>query len=512
MGVSPIYQNEGFHIDHWGNGISVIFVDLREPTARLPIQHLVKGCRSEHAIEAGADVKISTPEAFRHQGENLIRDSAEGQVSESRVLRDVRDDPDDLERAMQKSEALNRIAELTGSGWRQHTNSTHTTRLKSRSLAYAPHGWLFCASIEPDTPEGWREWWATLETSYDHVSHIYRPREFARALGSIFAEQVGAQSGTAQQRSTASDLPSHRSDFPYQAVFHGPVVYVADVRSWLEDARSEGEMLLRSMFVKAASHAAQQEYRFVIQSEEEPEQQIHLLRSSPALRGAITATVRSLGPPVVLELEPEECEAEQATAARPNPLDGMRMWHDLTDQFREQVEQSGGIYRPDRRDAEPGPSGMRDQVAFGAAVTMLHWGLRDFHERVGPAAEQRNAATAAAWFAVQDIRALCETFDDPIAGLEFSDDGCILIHVSLHEQPELRCRLAVAPTGHSSLTMEYSNRGGGSSALSPFFRGHVGEKVRQFLNGTLTTESDQGSIVPKGRWHGASAAQGSALE
>ncbi len=97
MDSTPLYFNEGFHVDHSGNVISTIYIDLRYPSARLPIPLLVKGCRLEHAIEDGSDVKISTPPTFRHQGENLIRDPGEGYYSESRVVHDAVDDPADME-------------------------------------------------------------------------------------------------------------------------------------------------------------------------------------------------------------------------------------------------------------------------------------------------------------------------------------------------------------------------------------------------------------------------------
>ena len=75
---SPFLMTEGNHVDHYGNTIWTTYVDFRDPSERQPVMRLVKGCRTEHAIETSQTVLISKPSKFRDHGENLIRDPEGG--------------------------------------------------------------------------------------------------------------------------------------------------------------------------------------------------------------------------------------------------------------------------------------------------------------------------------------------------------------------------------------------------------------------------------------------------
>lgn len=56
---------------------------------------------------------------------------------------------------------------------------------------HAANGWIYCASIEPETVEEQAAWRSLMPDRRDLVSPIRRPREFARALGAMVAEQAG---------------------------------------------------------------------------------------------------------------------------------------------------------------------------------------------------------------------------------------------------------------------------------------------------------------------------------
>ena len=56
---------------------------------------------------------------------------------------------------------------------------------------YGRNGWIYCAFIGPETPAEVAAWRGAMPRSDDTVSPIRRPREFARALGAMAAEQVG---------------------------------------------------------------------------------------------------------------------------------------------------------------------------------------------------------------------------------------------------------------------------------------------------------------------------------
>ena len=473
--------NEGYHIDHWGNLISSVYVDLRQPAERSPIALLVKGCRREHAIEDSRDVKISNPKIFRDQGENLIRDPGEGYFSESRVLHDAVNDPNDIERQSQRIQAHNRTAELTESGRRSQLTGTRSRREESTSLEYAPKGWLFCASIAPTTPEEWRAWQSTLDPAYDHVSHVYRPREFARALAGMTAAQIGPQGPVIPTTSSLRGFPSQRTHHPSQLIFHGPVVYVDDVFSWLYQARTADEFFLRAVFTKATSHQAQREYRFVVASETAPDHDCRLLRASPGLVDAMTRGSNSPDAPAIPFMDSAGDVSGQSDNMEPNPLGGIKLWSDLASAMQEQAQQPDTIVRSSQPDPDSLPDDFHTLTATYAGVTALRYKLDSFHKWAGTNTNVRNAATAAAWFAEQDIRTLCEKFDDPIAGISITNDGFIVVHIAIGQRPNLDCRLAVAPSGEPSLMMKEGDRAWSLVLEDPFHRTDLGKEVEDFI-------------------------------
>lgn len=481
--LAPSTLAEGYRIDHFGNAINTAYVDLREPAARHPIPALVKGCRPEHVIEEYGIVKVSTPRTFRDSGENLVRDPAEGYYSDTRVLRDAVDDPRDLTREREHNAALNRVAELVGFDWRRNTTSTHTKISQTETLEYAPVGWLFCASIEPSTPEEWTSWRATLEEGYTSVSRIYRPREFALALGHMAAEQLGPQGTMIPVKSTIKGFPSSVTNHPSQLIFHGPVVYVDDMDSWLREARSEVEYFLRAVFSKSATHRDQREYRFVIWADTKPENDVHLLRASSALIDAMTKHGNDPTPPAMHAVDQEEDSLSPYWPAEPepNPLAGITMWSDLASSIVERGRQPEAVMRPSQLDPASLPDDFDRQMATYAGLRALRDKVESCYRLPEQTVENKHAVAAAAWFAEQDIRALCETFENPIAGVSISEEGFVVIHVSVKERSDLVCLLAVAPSGESGIRSEIKGRGWVNISLSPFNRSNIGQYVKEFL-------------------------------
>ena len=120
----------------------------------------------------------------------------------------------------------------------------------------------------------------------DAFSPIRRPREFARALGAIVAEQVGPQGRTVLLRS-AVDGQVFRTAHRSQTVYHGPVVYADDPYRRLESASSALEFALLLIFMKPAARRAQREYRFAVWADEEPGRDRVDLKVSAALLDAV---------------------------------------------------------------------------------------------------------------------------------------------------------------------------------------------------------------------------------
>ena len=302
---SLIIFHEGFHIDHFGNFISSTYIDLRELQERHPIPLVLKGCQPEHAIENGSNVKISTPHTYRGSGESLIRDDNEGLITKTQTLFD--ESPATRE---WRPGFLGLSIPMT------RTRTTTTTRTSIQE--FAPKGWLFCAAISPETDEEWDAWKRSLDPRYTHVSEIYRPREFARELGVMVAEQFGPQCGKMPIKGDQQGFPSYRASLPSQIIFHGPVVYKDDMESWLKGAESEHELALRMSFSKNSTHRPQREYRFVVPSESTPEQYDLFLEASPALVSAMKQREKDPIPPYIPKTE--IAEDESPYPSRENPL------------------------------------------------------------------------------------------------------------------------------------------------------------------------------------------------
>ena len=324
----PDFLCEGFRLDHKGNLLSTIYVDLREPNKRLPIPTLVKGCRSEHVIRPGSRIKLTAPHVFQENGGSLILDESEGRVIEARWQEEVEriNDPQDIARARELArEALRRVEDefsnIITLKIKDETITTHSRESDTgiESIDFAPKGWLFCASACPTTPEEWAAWQSTLDPEYDAKYFINRPREFAGALAQVVAGQMGPHGNNNPLESSWSGLPLLRSLHPTQGVLHGPVVYKDDVLEWLKDANTVAEYLFRAVFTKHSTHKSQREYRFFVQSEKEMKQSSYLLDVSPELLSATATQPDDPSPPVFYKTE-QLTDCSVADEVKPNPL------------------------------------------------------------------------------------------------------------------------------------------------------------------------------------------------
>ena len=82
------------------------------------------------------------------------------------------------------------------------------------------------------------------------VSPVRRPREFARALGAMVAEQAGPRGRIVVLRNAVEGRTfstAHKS----QTVYHGPVAYLDDPYKCLESASSELELGVSPALVEA---------------------------------------------------------------------------------------------------------------------------------------------------------------------------------------------------------------------------------------------------------------------
>ena len=267
---------------------------------------------------------------------------------------------------------------------------------------------------------------------YEVVSPIRRPREFARALGTMVAEQVGPRDRTVLLRNTMngrSFCTPHRS----QTIYRGPVVYPDDPHRRLERASSDLELLLLLVFMKHPPQRRQREYRFAVWPEAEPAEDRLNLRVSPALLEAMRK-----GRP-----EPEGSGFVSTGVEESSAL-----------------EEIGG----------PGSSGTRVHVEAVPALAAENPTIarRRYVERPGDVSEavmahamvkalraavdevetgRRQEAAAAAWHAEPVVCFLYSTFRAGIAGLRVSEDSFIVITAELSGNDRVRASIVAGPEG-----------------------------------------------------------------
>ena len=177
-----LHLAEGHHVDDAGNLISCVYVDLRNAAERSPITMVRKASPKQYAIPGCGTIHLSKLTGFGGRGEGLTVGPGAGTAAGAA-------DPDAL----------------------------HCGR----------NAWIYSAFVEPETQAEQAAWREALPAGYDAVSPIRRPRAFARALGTMVAEQVGPQGRTVLLRNTVDGeafSTAHRS----QTVYHGPVVYSDD--------------------------------------------------------------------------------------------------------------------------------------------------------------------------------------------------------------------------------------------------------------------------------------------
>ncbi len=384
---SAEYLADGHHVDDAGNLIACTYVDFRDPAERFPVTTLQKASAKRHAIPGCETIRISMPSCFLDQGEGL----AEG-------------------------------------------GETH----------HAATGWIYCASLEPETPEEQAAWRAAMPAGCDAVSPVRRPRAFARALGAMVAEQAGPRGRIVVLRS-AVEGRSFRTAHKSQTVYHGPVVYLDDPVRRLEGASSELELSLLLVFLKDAARRAEREYRFAVWAEDDPAGDVLDLDVSPALVDAM----RRPRP------QPEGSGFVRPGAAEYSAVEELEKGG--MPRARARVETLPAFLGPGNPAVVPRPEGetlpgdLREPAMVRAAVDALR-------EAVGAAdAACTKEAAAAAWHAEPLLRFLYAEFDCAIAGVRVSEDGFIVVTAEL-AAGEVEATVAVGPDGTCACTVSAGER------------------------------------------------------
>ena len=378
------YLADGHHVDDAGKLIACTYVDFREPAERFPISVLQKASSKRHAIPGCETIRISKPACFLEQGEGL-----------------------------------------TGGG-----ESHHGT-----------NGWIYCASIEPGTPEEQAGWRKAMPPGCDVVSPIRRPRAFARALGAMAAEQAEPRGRVVLLRNSVEGrtfCTAHKS----QTVYHGPVAYLEDPYRRLESASSGLELALLLVFTKPTAHRAQREYRFLVWAENEPVEDVVELGISPALVDAMWKP----------RPEPEDSGFVRPGAAEYSVVEDAA--GDVAPEVQARVETlpaflgaGNPVVAPRPGDGETLPGDLRETAPVRAAVEALREAVD------GAAAACRKDAAAAAWHAEPVVRFVCTAFGCGIAGMRVSEDGFIAVTAELAGNGRVEANISVGPEGTFACTV-----------------------------------------------------------
>ena len=387
---------------------------------------LIRGCRAEHAIEHGARLRLSKPEAFRYDDAALIGDAGEGVTRrEVRQVNQVAvNDPDDMTRARQRDAEHNALAGAIGSSRRTTTTGTRTeTATTNRNThTYGKNGWILCTSLRPADKVEQQQWRDSLDASYDHVTTIQSPRDFARALARMVMSQIGPRGGPVTYTHA---LSKQKTTHPSQSVFHGPVAYVDDPYAYVASASNPFEVMLRSAFFKHSRFRDQREYRFIVWCEDEPDDLTVYLDVSQSMRDAVAnpdeqppksppseSDNRSSAPRVLAD---NEGAGEKPSAPRDDPARPPPRQEPVTDSEK-----------PD----EPNPAEADDQngivVPIPIAVAMRTAAMQARLRQLVLDADNDPQAAAAAFHAAGPLESLLATFVEPVSNVEWRDDGLIV--------------------------------------------------------------------------------------
>ena len=378
------YLADGHHVDDAGNLIACTYVDFRGPAERCPITVLQKASSKRHAIPGCETIRISKPACFLEQGEGLASDG----------------------------------------------EAHHGT-----------NGWVYCASIEPETAEEQAAWRSLMPAGRDAVSLIRRPREFARAIGAMAAEQAGPRGRIVLLRNTVegrTSCPAHKS----QAVYHGPVAYLDDPHRRLESASSALELALLLVFLKHAAHRDRREYRFLVWAEDEPAEHVLDLDVSPALVDAMLKPRpepedRGFVRPGATEysaVEDAHGDGSPGARARVETVPAFLGAANPTVAPRPHDAETLGGRSPRDGDGARGGRGTARSSRYGGRAMQEGRCSRSVARRAGPAVHLR------------DVRLR-------IAGMRVNEDGFIVVTGAFPAAGTVEASIAVGPEGTYACTV-----------------------------------------------------------
>ena len=434
--IADRFFAEGQLVDDDGSVIQTYAVQLgAAPQFRWPREMpiVVKGCSARYAIEECGTIRLSKPEKFRFEDSSLIGDISEGVTQRRRVTQTRDNDPADMERAAQLDEERNRAARAIGSKRRSTTRAVQVENTTTDTSRYGKNCWIWCAAIEPSNETERDAWHESLDSGYDHVTTIHNPRAFARALAMMVSRQLGPRGAPATYTHPLKEKTVH----PLQAVLHGPVAYVDDPHSYIEEADDRFKCLVRSVFFKNKSHQDQREYRFVVWTEQQPEEPTLDLEVSNDLLAALQPPAAM--PPRDVQVDSDRRRVDAAAVARSEGSDTCSPPRGDTHANTEPRGDEGV------RDENPGePLTIAIPLPLALLMKLEHTRHLFGHMVYDGGANPRVAA--AAFHTERLVAHLLAEFVDPIANVEWADD-VMVIEFKIPNGADWDARFGVGPYG-----------------------------------------------------------------
>ena len=256
-----VMLNDGGITSPQGNLVKAIYVDLSgtHPTGGVT---LAKVSEPQYDLRTTGTVHLSRPGVFRTTGEVLIKDDQEGEARTE--IQDTVEKPEDrdLDRRVQ---ALRAGVRLGRSGLSIKSATATSSRTKSAKVTFGRDWLIYSTSIWPDEEEQ-EVWRRTFPDRYTSVVRLYRPSQFAFALGLGICEHVGVSGNPAPMTATFHGFTKVTVERSAQMVLHGPGLYVEEPYETIGRAEDGWPQVCSMIFVKSRAYAAQKEYRFAVLS------------------------------------------------------------------------------------------------------------------------------------------------------------------------------------------------------------------------------------------------------
>lgn len=211
--------SEGFFFAPNGGVVNTVYMDI-SGAFHYGTQTLAKFGKPEHNLASHHTIRLSRASLFRDIDDGLIGDIREG------------------------------VVELSGG------NSG------AGKIYFGDDTLVYCVSVWPkddkiDTMKG------SFPDEYTSVSKIFRPRQFAQAIGVGLCELVGAHGELQPFNDRFEGFGKRRYHRNLMLVVHGPVFYSDDRAKFLLESTAPLERLAALLFTKPKSHSVQNEYRYV---------------------------------------------------------------------------------------------------------------------------------------------------------------------------------------------------------------------------------------------------------